>query len=306
MRITNQMMQRDASLRMQGNLRQVNTALQQATTGLRLQRASDDPAAASSAMQARGSLRALDQYRRNVQNATSRLTQVESTLDQLTGTLTRAKELGLAQGGDTANAATRKIAAAEARQLLAHAVALGNTQFQGEYLFGGLNTDPAGAAPFVAAPTFLPADPTNPDFTANADPTGKRQAEIATGQVFRGTADGKEVFLNSGALKALYDLAEGLDQDDAPRIRTALGALGSAFDHTQALLGEAGASMNQLQVTSTNLDALEINLQTFKSDLEDADFEKAVTELVSRQTAYQAAMMATSRVIGMTLTDYLR
>ena len=37
-----------------------------------------------------------------------------------------------------------------------------------------------------------------------------------------------------------------------------------------------------------------------------ADFEQAVTELVGRQTAYQAAMLATSRVMGMNLTDYLR
>jgi len=31
-----------------------------------------------------------------------------------------------------------------------------------------------------------------------------------------------------------------------------------------------------------------------------------VTELVGRQTAFQAAMLATSKVIGMNLTDYLR
>ena len=36
------------------------------------------------------------------------------------------------------------------------------------------------------------------------------------------------------------------------------------------------------------------------------DFEQAVTELVGRQTAFQAAMLATSRVMGMNLADYLR
>ena len=43
-----------------------------------------------------------------------------------------------------------------------------------------------------------------------------------------------------------------------------------------------------------------------KSDVEEVDVEEAVTELVSRQTAYQAAMLATSRVMGLTLADYLR
>jgi flagellin-like hook-associated protein FlgL len=40
--------------------------------------------------------------------------------------------------------------------------------------------------------------------------------------------------------------------------------------------------------------------------LSEANYEEAMTELISRQTAYQSAMLATSRVIGMTLTDYLR
>jgi flagellar hook-associated protein 3 FlgL len=61
-----------------------------------------------------------------------------------------------------------------------------------------------------------------------------------------------------------------------------------------------------LEVTSSNLDALETNLKTFKSNLGDADQEQAVTNLLAHQTTYQAAMLATSRVIGMTLTDYIQ
>ena len=64
--------------------------------------------------------------------------------------------------------------------------------------------------------------------------------------------------------------------------------------------------MNQLEITGANLAALDVTLTTFKSDLQEVDFERAVTELVGRQTAFQAAMLATSKVMGMNLTDYLR
>ena len=37
-----------------------------------------------------------------------------------------------------------------------------------------------------------------------------------------------------------------------------------------------------------------------------AEGEEAMVDLIGRQTSYQAAMMATSRVMGMTLADYLR
>jgi flagellar hook-associated protein 3 FlgL len=74
----------------------------------------------------------------------------------------------------------------------------------------------------------------------------------------------------------------------------------------QVMLGEVGAQTAQLEIADANLGALDTSLRAFKSNLQDADLEKAVTELVSRQTVYQAAMLSTSRIMGMSLADYLR
>ena len=42
-----------------------------------------------------------------------------------------------------------------------------------------------------------------------------------------------------------------------------------------------------------------------RSDLRDVEVEKAMLDLVGRQTLYQAAMAATTRVLGLSLADYL-
>jgi flagellar hook-associated protein 3 FlgL len=47
-------------------------------------------------------------------------------------------------------------------------------------------------------------------------------------------------------------------------------------------------------------------LTTFRSDLQEVDLEAAMTQLVTRQTAYQSAMLATSKVLSLSLADYLR
>jgi flagellar hook-associated protein 3 FlgL len=109
-------------------------------------------------------------------------------------------------------------------------------------------------------------------------------------------------------IAALKELSDALANTSTPQsaIQTSLGSIDSAFDNLQVLIGENGARVNQLDVTSANLAAFSINLKTLKSDVEEVDIEQAVTELVSRQTAYQAAMLATSRVMGLTLADYLR
>ena len=298
MRITNHIIQRDALTSLQQGYRRVAEAQQQVSTGMRISRASDDPVAAAGAMQSGSALRALEQFHRNIGQAKTRVGAEEGVLNQLGDVLTRAKELAISQAGDTADASTRAAVRAEVDQLLEFVVGLGNTRLGEAYLFGG---DQASAAPFQRPP---PGDPA-PVFAA-APPNGTHQTEVAAGQFLKANHNGSEVFLDTGALKALYDLSEALGSGTATDIGAALNQVSSAFGEVQNLLGDIGARSNQLEITSTNLDALEINLRTFKSDLEEVDIEAAVTELVSRQTAFQAAMLATSRVMGMTLTDYLR
>lgn len=295
MRITNNIIQRNALAGFQANLRQVEAAQRRVSSGLRIEKASEDPVAATGVMQAGSSLRALDQYRRNIGLASTRASAEEGVLDRVTEVLTRARELAISQGSDTASAATRATTKAEVDQLLEFVVGLGNTRVGESYLFGG---DQA-VAPFSAPSTDPPVFATTP-------PTGNHQVEISSGQYLKANHNGTEVFLDTGALQALYDLSAALGTGDGAAVRNSLVGLENASSGVQNLLGDIGARSNQLQVTTANLDALEITLRTFKSDLEEVDLERAVTELVGRQTAFQAAMLATSRVMGMTLTDYLR
>ena len=90
-------------------------------------------------------------------------------------------------------------------------------------------------------------------------------------------------------------------------VRTPDGAILEFFSPARAVADQAARTGGQqLDVATSNLDALDTSLRSFKSQLQDADIEKAVSELVGRQTAYQAAMLATSRVMSLNLADYLR
>jgi flagellar hook-associated protein 3 FlgL len=48
------------------------------------------------------------------------------------------------------------------------------------------------------------------------------------------------------------------------------------------------------------------DLQSQLSDVEDIDLPKTITELSLQQTAYQAALAATAKVIQPSLVDFLR
>ncbi|HEU4628455.1 MAG TPA: flagellar hook-associated protein FlgL [Gemmatimonadaceae bacterium] len=300
MRITNNITTQNALRTLQRGQRQIALASERVTTGLRFQRASEDPIAAAQVMRTSGSLRALEQYRRNVASAQSRTAAEEGVLDQLSTVLTRANELAVSQATGTASAETRAVVKAEVDQLLRFAVSLGNTRHGDAYLFGGAQ---AAMAPF----TLDESDPDSLDFTATGA-TGEHTVEISAGQLLSTNHDGGQVFGDaaSGPLAALRELSRALGANDQDAIGAAADRLKGTLDDTQVLIGDIGARTNQLEITASNLDALKVTLTTYKSDLQEVDFEQAVTELVGRQTAFQAAMMATSRVIGMNLTDYLR
>lgn len=293
MRVTNSMIQTNATLSLQMNLQQMAQAQTQVSTGQKYSSFADDPRAQSSVMQTSTALNALDQYQRNINDATARANMEDSVLQQLTDTVTRAGAIATQQGTSTSNAANRLAAKQEVDNLLSFATSLGNTQYQGTYLFGG---DNATTAPVTSTPPFYDV----------AAPSGTHTTEISSGQLFKSNHNAKELLLDTGALQSLKDLSTALGNNDAAGIGAALTSLNTSQQGIQSLVGDLGARENQLQVTGSNITALQANLSTFKSNLSQVDQEKAITDLVTRQTAYQSAMLATSRVLGMTLTDYLK
>ena len=300
MRVTNFSISDSAVINLSALRSQVEAAQQQISSGKRFTEASADPAAAHGVMQNQSQLRAVTQYQRNVNLATTRATLEESALNQLGDILSRARELAIAQATDTADAGTRSAASSEMSQLLAQAVNLGNAKDGADYLFGGTSSS---TAPYAIDTTGATAT-----FTVSGQPTGVRTVQVGSGQPLTPTHDGATVFGNStaGPLKTLQDMAAALQANDVPTLRSLIGASNSAFEKVQSQLGEVGARASQLQLADSNLTSLSQQLQASTSNLQDVDIEAAITMLTSRQTAYQAAMAATSRILNLSLTDYLR
>ena len=293
MRVTNNLLFQQALKGTQNTLSQINEQNRVISSGLRVEKPSDDPTSVGEIMRSSSGIRALEQYRRNLNTADSRLSVEDGVLEKITGALTRAKELAISQGGSgTSSAATRKVTQKEIDGIRDFIIELGNTQHSGSYLFGGQYAD---SRPFSGAGI----DPTRP-------PSGTIEVEGGAGVHYAANHDGTELLVDTGILDALENLSTGLNNDSDTEIHSAIAELDEAFDGIQELVGELGSRMTQVDNALTNLDALEVNLMTFRSELQDADLEEAITELMNRQISYQAAMMANSRILNNTLSDYLR
>lgn len=303
MRITNSLIQRSNINQLQNSLQQVDRAREDVTTGKKIRRMSDDPSSGSEVVRTSSSLRAIDQFNRNIKMGQGRARAEEGVLDQLTNTLTRGIELALGQASSTASTQTRTITKAEIDQLLDYTVQLGNTKFGDDYLFGGTrgNEQPLRNPALVTDPfTNLVDGSNNP-----VNPSGNLQIEIADNQFLTPNHNATQIFLDTDALQALRALSTALGNDDVPGINAAMQTLQGANDKVQTLIGTQGARGTQFTVTGDQHDAQEVSLKSYRSDLRDVEIEKAMVELASRTTGYQAAMSATSKVLGLSLANYL-
>lgn len=303
MRVTNQILIRNSQTRLQANLRGMENAREDIASGLRLRKMSNDPTAASEVVRTTSSMRALTQFKRNADLASARASAEETALDQLTNALGRAIELSVGQSSATANAQTRSIVKAEVDQLLAYSVNLGNTRFGDDYLFGGTRT---GEAPFRLPPTAADGFSALVDATNTpVNPSGNSSVEINQGEFVTPTHNGTEVFLDTDAYESLRALSTALGNNDVAGISAAIDRLSASSSEVQNLIGTQGARLNQIDNTKTTLQATDVALTAYRSDLRDTEVDKAMVELVGKQTLYQAAMSATSRILGMSLANYL-
>ncbi|GJG86626.1 flagellar hook-associated protein 3 [Gemmatimonadetes bacterium T265] len=292
-------------------------AQDQVTTGLKVSKMSDDPTSASLVVRDSAALRGIDQYTRNATTTGTALAAEDSVTQQLSDLLNRAKELGVGANSSTASASARAASAAEVQQLLDQAVSLGNTKVGNTYLFGGTNND--GREPFDATQSnFVPTDPSTTPGGAPVPryPQGQLSVDVgAGGQTVTGAHDGTTLFLDTtngapnsskGVLPALQQLQQALAGSNTSAIAGALTAIDTASDTLQVHVGELGARQDQVDAVKTGLTALQTTLTQQKSDLSEVDTAQAYTEMVARQTAYQTAMLASSKVMGLSLTDYLK
>ncbi len=290
MRISNSLLQSRVLRDLQGNLALVTQTQAKVSSGKRFEVMSEDPIAGGQVLTADRGLRAIDQYRRNSTSARTRTDAEEAVLSQLTDLITRAKQLALQEGSAGGSGQTRAAAKSEVDGIINQVIALGNTQIGSEYLFAG---NQSTTKPFDAAGLYY-------------GDTGTRQAEIGQNQLLTTNHNGQELLVSSGTLASLQQLSTALNNGAPSAIGVVAFALDSAFDATQTLLATNGARVRQIESAMSNTDALETSFTQTKSDAQGVDLAAATTRFVGAQNTLQAALLSTSKILSISLTDYLR
>lgn len=137
-----------ATQQIQQTQQQLLVTQNELSTGLQINSPSDDPGGSAIVMQLQKTLGQRGAYATNLQNTQSQLSEVDSSLGSLTDLLQQAQNIASQNVGSQVTANQRQAAAAVVDSLYNQALSVGNTQFEGSYIYGG---DKGTTAPFVSA-----------------------------------------------------------------------------------------------------------------------------------------------------------
>jgi len=240
------------------NNRALTNAMQQLSTGKRINSASDDAAGLAISSRMTSQIRGLDQAIRNGNDAISMMQTTEGAMIEMTNMLQRMRELAIQSSNDTYAIEDREYLDIEYQQLIAEINRVTtDTQWNGMNVLDGTGG-------------------------ANSDGVLKSQVGANEGQTITHTISDMS---SDGELDMISD-TDILDRDNAAN---AITQVDEALDVINRERAGIGAIVNRISYSVDNLANVSLNTSASRSRIVDADYAKASSELARSQIVEQAA-----------------
>jgi len=236
------------------NGRTMSKAMEQLSTGKRINGAADDAAGLSIASKMTAQIRGLNQAVRNANDAISLLQTAEGAAVEITNMLQRMRELAVQSANDTNDSDDRTALQAEVTALIDEIDRVAsNTTFNEIELL----------------------DNSTSSFTFHVGANATQTIEWATSAADLSTSGGLSV--------SSVDISSQSSADSA------ISTIDTALTYVATARSDMGALINQLEYAGNNLMNVSMNTAAARSRIEDTDYAQATTELARSQIIQQAA-----------------
>ena len=279
---------------------------EQMSTGKRVNRASDDPVAASQAVVLSQAQAQNSQFATARTFATQRVSIEESTLSQVTTAIQSAQEKIVNAGNGTLSDDDRASLATDLQGIRDQILNLANsTDGNGRYIFAGYKTD---TAPFDDQGTYVGG-------TLNVEQQVDTSRTMVIGHtgnlVFDSATSNAKPDADTNIFKALDSAIAALNtpvEDDDTAKDTAAAAidrtnrsLSNSLNNVLSVRAELGTQLNELDKLDSLGDDRALAQTQQMSNLVDVDWNETISNYTMQQTALQAAYKAFTDMQGMSL-----
>ncbi|MGC4072522.1 MAG: flagellin [Nibricoccus sp.] len=270
----------------------------QAATGQRIFQPEDDPAAVGRILGLETERSQITQFQRNATRALEVSQSSYAGINEMKKISDRAGEL-VTLGAGASSPDAFKAYAKEVNQLIEQAVQLGNTKFRNDYLFAGTAT------------TTQPYDDSNRDAAGNllsVSYAGNASQGTVQLSEYSSIAPGTTNATNTGMgdfINNLIALRDALNSGSSATVSATQTNLETSENLLVNALSEHGAIELRIEVNKKQQETRAQNIETLVSQDADADLASTVVRLSQTSTAYEAALSSATKILQMSLLDYI-
>lgn len=253
--------------------RDLSKSLEKLSTGLRINRASDDAAGLGVSENLRTQVRGTAQAVRNAQDGIAAVNIAEGAANEISDILQRMRELAIQASNDTLTSVERGYTNVEYRQLITEIDRIAEvTNYNGMKLisssgsgagdrfgYGGVGGD--GSVLWIDANGSVGVD----SITVTID-------TLTSDQLGTGSEDINSTYLTSQSVSS-----------------QAISVLDSAIDSVNTMRSNMGAFINRMEHAINNLMVSNTNQQSAESTIRDVDFAQETTKFTRNQILTQSA-----------------
>jgi flagellar hook-associated protein 3 FlgL len=285
----------------------------QVTTGMRIQSASDDPAAMEDTLNDQANVAAQTQFSSNITTLQDRAGSIYNVLESLQSVTSQAGEITTSAGSGTQTTADLQTSASQVNSLLNQVVSLANTKdpTTGQYLFGGTAS---GQAPYTVTKDAS-GDITGVTYQGNSS---VNQTEISAGVnvtvdipgsntsgtgvrgLFTDSQSGADLMNHLIALR--NDLSSG---NTATVTSTDSNNIQDDENNVTYQVANNGVVQTHLDTAATLASNNSTSLNTMISNSSSANMVQTMVQLTSAQNAYQAALESGVKVMQLSILNYI-
>ncbi|WP_434564566.1 flagellar hook-associated protein FlgL [Thermoanaerobacterium thermosaccharolyticum] len=296
MRVTNNMLVMNFMNDYNNNLERLQKDQNMLSTGKKISKPSDDPVAVANTLKIKTEMARNDAYTKNTDDAKSWLSLTDTALGQIGDLLQSARDLAVQGSNGTLTQSDMQSIAAQVDQIKQQLIQIGNTQYNGRYIFAGYKTD---TKPF--------SDSSN----GYAGDDGVIQFEVgAGGNRIQVNVTGDKVFDVSGGtsqlLNVMDNLSNALKSGDNQTVSNIIGDIDNQLANVLAIRADAGAKANRIDLTANRLSDDNYNFTALLSKNQDADIAQVITNLKMDENVYRASLASGAMIIQPSLVDFLR
>lgn len=273
------------------------------STGKKVVKAADDPAAYSMVAKYRESGFFNEVYIDNVHHAKSEMELYEVRIDQVTSLVKEIKNLTLEAGNSGTFSEFKENYHERLDVIMNSMLNAANSKNNNEYMFSGSNS---GTRPFEA--TYTGNEITGVTYhgddipyTVIPDSGGRTEINLSGRAIFSGQAGmGEDIF------QEIVDLKNDMQGDTVENYDQHLDTLDNMIKRLVDKRSEVGSNVKHLDMVDQFLGNFQTTLDEKASEIEGVDLAEAVTRLMSFENVYKASLEVAARMNRMSFLDYMR